>query len=299
MNRLDRAVAALVPHLPRQLVGLVARRYVAGEELDDALSTCEQLNADGMTTTMDVLGEDIHEFADATATVDEYRRVLDAIRGRGIDGNISVKLSHLGLRLDRERCFENVRTLVEQASSLDNFVRIDMENSTTTDDTLAIYRRLRETHSNVGVVLQSRMKRSLADAEALTSLRTRVRVCKGIYREPATIAHQADDAIRASFLEIVEHLLRAGCHVGIATHDRRLVESSMSLIERLGGCSGIYEFQMLLGVTEALRREILQAGHPLRVYVPYGREWYAYSIRRLRENPQIAGHVFRAMLRLG
>ena len=299
MNRLDRTIAALVPRLPRGLVGVVARRYVAGEELESALAVCAELNARGITTTMDILGEDIRETGAADAIVAEYRRVLDEIGRRGIDGNISVKPSHLGLRIDRRRCAENVRSLVEHAARSNHFVRIDMEDSSTTDATLEIYRSLRGTYSNVGVVLQSRLKRSLRDAEELAALGTRVRVCKGIYREPAEIAHIDDASIRRSFLEIVELLLRAGCHVGIATHDRPLVDGSNEVIARLGGCPGIYEFQMLLGVTEKLRDEIVRAGHPLRVYVPYGREWYAYSIRRLRENPQIAGHVFRAMLGLG
>jgi proline dehydrogenase len=179
------------------------------------------------------------------------------------------------------------------------FVRMDMEDSPTTDDTLAIYREIRKTHGNVGVVLQSRLKRSERDARDLAALGARVRVCKGIYREPAAIAYQEHAEINASFLRIVETLLSHGCHVGIATHDADLVKGAYRILEKLGGCPGGYEFQMLYGVTERLRGSIVAAEHPLRVYVPFGAEWYAYSIRRLQENPQIAGHIFRAMVGLG
>jgi proline dehydrogenase len=188
-----------------------------------------------------------------------------------------------------------VRELVALAAELGNFVRIDMEDSSTTTDTLDMFREVRETHSNVGVVLQSYLHRSERDARDLARMGARVRVCKGIYREPPDIAYQDGAEINRSFLRIVEHLLSHGCHVAIATHDEGLVRGAMRILETQGGCEGSYEFQMLLGVTEGLRDRIVAAGHPMRVYVPFGSEWYAYSIRRLRENPAIAGHVFRAI----
>ncbi len=221
--------------------------------------------------------------------------MLDDLAQPDLRGNISVKLTHLGLALDAERCFENVRTLVRRAAELGLFVRIDMEDSSTTSVTLDIYRRLRETHDNVGVVLQAYMRRSEDDARALSDVGARVRVCKGIYRESPEIAFQDPAEINHCFLRVVEHLLSRGCHVAIATHDEELVSGSYRILEKLGGCEGSYEFQMLLGVTEGLRDSIVAAGHPLRVYVPFGDAWYDYSMRRLRENPRIAGHVFRAM----
>jgi proline dehydrogenase len=296
---LDRFVAAAVPLLPRALVGQVARRYISGEDLGSALRVTAELNARGITTTLDVLGENVTRLEEAGRTVDVYLAVLAGLDGGRLQGNVSVKLTHLGLALDRARCLEHVRAIVEDAARRGIFVRIDMEDSSTTDATLEIYREIRKARDNVGVVLQSRLHRSERDARALADMGARVRVCKGIYREPASIAHQDGRAVNQAFLRIVEHLLSRGCHVGIATHDTSLVEGSYRILEKLGGCAGLYEFQMLFGVTEWLRDSIRRAGHPLRVYVPFGREWYAYSVRRLRENPQIAGHVFRAMIRAG
>ena len=296
MSLLDRAVAVAVPRLPRPLVGAVARRYIAGETLDSALQLTARLNAAGMSTTMDVLGENVTRWEETTHTVDLYVAVLEALHERRLTGNVSVKLTHLGLKLDRQRCTENVRSLVAAAAQRKNFVRIDMEDSSTTSDTLDIYREVRETHENVGVVLQSYLKRSERDAADLARMRARVRVCKGIYREPADIAWLDRKSINKSFLTLVRMLLEQGCHVAIATHDPDLVDGSKRILGELGGCAGSYEFQMLLGVSERMRDALVAEHHPLRVYVPFGPEWYAYSIRRLRENPRVAGHVFRALL---
>jgi proline dehydrogenase len=302
LSILDRAVAGTVPRLPRPLVGVVAKRYIAGETLEAALETTRGLNAGGMSATLDVLGENIRQLGEAEETVALYRRVVEQLRAGGLDANISVKLTHLGLKLDRARCLENVAGLVGFAGASGGqpgmYVRIDMEDSSTTSDTIDLYRDVRERHENVGIVLQSYLRRSEKDTRDLARMGARVRVCKGIYREPPDIAFQEPDEIRGSFLRMVEILLDHDCHVAIATHDEALVEGSYRLLERAGGAKGRYEFQMLLGVQEKLRDSIVAAGHPLRVYVPFGEHWYAYSIRRLRENPAIAGHVFRAFLGL-
>jgi proline dehydrogenase len=274
----------------------VARRYIAGETMESALDATARFNARGISTTMDVLGENIERAVDAAPTVELYRRVLEALHVRRLDGNISVKLTHLALKLDRARCVGHVRMLVSEAAARGNFVRIDMEDSSVTSDTLDVYREIRESHDNVGVVLQSYLKRSLRDAEDLARMGARVRVCKGIYREPPDIAWQGRREINRNFLALVELLLDRGCHVAIATHDVDVVEGSKRLLAERGGASGRYEFQMLLGVAERLRDALVAAGHPLRVYVPFGREWYAYAVRRLRENPSVAGHVLRAMV---
>jgi proline dehydrogenase len=300
LNLLDRTVAAVVPRLPRRLVGAVARRYISGETLESALTTTAALNERGFTTTLDVLGENITRIEQTEPTVATYREVVARLAEGELDGNISVKPTHLGLHLDPDRCYKNFRVLLDETERRSMFLRIDMEDSSTTTATLDLYRRLRsEGHDGIGVVLQSYLHRSEEDARTLTELGARVRVCKGIYREPPEIAFQDPEEIRRSFLSIVDILLSHGCHVGIATHDASLIQGSYRLLDRAGGLDGLYEFQMLLGVTESLRDSVLAAGHPLRVYVPFGRDWYAYSIRRLRENPQIAGHVFRAMFGIG
>ena len=300
MSILDRAVAGVVPRLPRGLVGAVARRYISGDTLESALEATAKFNGRGVTTTLDVLGENITRIEQTVPTVGLYREALAGLTERQLDGNISLKPTHLGLNLDPDRCCENVRSLATAAAECGRFVRIDMEDSPTTDATLDLYRRLRsEGHENLGVVLQAYLHRSEKDARDLATLGTPVRVCKGIDREPIAIAWHDREEIRRSFLRLVEILRDHGCHVAIATHDPALVEGSYRILETAGGAEGKYEFQMLLGVADGLRDSILAAGHPLRVYIPFGAEWYAYSIRRLRENPQIAGHVFRAMFGIG
>ncbi|MCA9754059.1 MAG: proline dehydrogenase family protein [Gemmatimonadetes bacterium] len=299
MNALDRTVAGLVPRLPRPVVGLVAKRYIAGETLDSALATARSLNAANMSVTMDVLGENIRHLDEAARTVQLYQEVVERIHSSGVVGNVSVKLTHFGLKLSRDRCAENLRTLATTAERAGMFIRIDMEDSSTTSDTLGIFEGVREVYPNVGVVIQAYLRRSENDVRELARTGARVRVCKGIYREPLDIAFHDPEEIRRSFLRLVEILLEGGSHVAIATHDEKLVEGAYRLLDRIGpSVQGRYEFQMLLGVREALRDEIVAKGHPLRVYVPFGEQWYAYSVRRLRENPAIAGHVFRALLGL-
>jgi proline dehydrogenase len=300
LNILDRAVAEAVPRLPRTVVRQVAKRYISGETLESALQITKKLNAAGMTTTLDYLGENITQLSEASIALTVYRHALREIKERGLAGNISIKLTSFGLRIDARRCLENVRDLVVEAARNGIFVRIDMEDSSTTSETLSIYRELRRAGlDNVGVVLQASMRRSEGDARELARMGARVRVCKGIYREPPEIAFQRREEISRNFLSLVDFLLGKGCHVGIATHDAALVEATRKMLEARGGCRGQYEYQMLLGVTEGLRGRVVALGHPLRVYVPFGQDWYAYSVRRLRENPQIAGHVFRALLGMG
>jgi proline dehydrogenase len=224
-------------------------------------------------------------------------KLLESLQARSLHGNISVKLTHLGLKLGGDLCADNIRALVAEGEKRGIFVRIDMEDSSTTSATLDIYKRLRQHFSNVGVVLQAYLHRSKSDAQELARMGARVRVCKGIYRESRQVAFHDPSEINRSFLDLVHILLSQGCHVAIATHDAELIEGSYEILRKLGGCRGRYEFQMLLGVREALRDSIVAAGHPLRVYVPFGEQWHAYSIRRLRENPRIAGHVFRALLK--
>jgi len=219
------------------------------------------------------------------------------MKARGIDAYIHVKPTHLGLLLNPDLCVTNLRTILDTASRNGQFVRMDMEDSPTTDATLDVFRRLHDQYENLGVVLQSRLRRTYADARELAKVKANVRVCKGIYIEPYAISYTDPEIIRQSFTAIVDLLLSAGCYVGVATHDERLVFESEQVIARLGLGRDDYEFQMLLGVLPDLRDIIHARGHRLRVAVPFGQSWYAYSLRRLRKNPAIAGYVMRSMFK--
>jgi len=297
MSIFDALVRYGMPLVPKPIVGRVARRYVAGETLDDAVRTLRAMNEEGAMGTVDVLGEEVTEQSRATAAVDEYLRLLERIEQERLDANISIKPTMLGLKIDQSLCEDNVARIVDRAAELGNFVRIDMEDHTCTDGTLELYRSMHECHSNaVGVVLQSYLRRTIADVNNLVPLKPNIRICKGIYREPRDIAWKQHETVRSSFVYATEKLLAAGAYVGIATHDPHLVWEGFRIIDELGLDRSRYEFQMLLGVDPELRRIILGNGHRLRVYVPYGRDWYPYSMRRLRENPTVAHHVMRALL---
>ncbi len=299
MSLFDSLIQHGLPLIPKFIVGKVASRYVAGETLDDAVATIRKLNAEGAMATVDLLGEEVTERAKAEAAVTEYVRIFDTIEELGLDCNVSIKPTLLGLRIDEEFCLDNMATIVDRAREHGNFVRIDMEDHTCTDATLRAYRTLQERYGNVGTVLQAYMRRTLSDVGDLLPMTPNIRLCKGIYREPRTIAWKNFDTIRANFVAALEKLLEGGAYVGIATHDEHLVWAGMMTVDRLRLPRDRYEFQMLLGVDPELRRIILDGGHRLRVYVPYGEDWYPYSTRRLRENPTVAKHVIRAMLGLG
>jgi len=252
---------------------------------------------EGAMATIDILGEEVSDRSLATDCTNEYLNVFDVIRAENLDANVSIKPTMLGMKIDEDFCAENIDAIAAKAQATDNFLRIDMEDHTTTDPTLRIYRTMNGRYpGHVGVVLQAYMRRTADDINGLADLTPNIRMCKGIYREPRTVAWLAYETIRENFTFTIEKLLRAGSYVGIATHDSHLVWAAMSLIDRLGLGREQYEFQMLYGVDEELRRIILDAGHRLRVYVPFGKDWYPYSMRRLRENPTIAKNVLLAML---
>jgi proline dehydrogenase len=292
MALLDRAIVRLLPAVPRPIVQKLSERYIAGPELKDARATVRRLNAEGRLATIDVLGEEITNAEDAAAIVDAYEDVFADIERCDLESNVSVKPTALGLKLDLDLCRDNLRAVVEDAAARDNFVRIDMEDSSTTDDTLRLYRELREEgHQNLGVVLQATLRRTLDDIRSLADLQPSVRLCKGIYIEPEDIAYRDFDAVRANFVRALEALLDSGCYAGIATHDSWLLERGRGLVEERGLATDEYEFQMLLGVRQELGEELVDEGHRLRIYVPFGRHWYEYSLRRLQENPKIAGYI--------
>ena len=294
MTLLDKAIVRMLPVVPRPVVQLFSSRYIAGSTLGDAVDVVRALNGQGKMTTIDVLGEEITREDEARAIARAYRDVLDAIERERLDSTISVKPTALGLELSYELCRGNLVSILELARASGNFVRIDMEDSSTTTDTLRMYRELREDgFDNLGVVLQAYLRRTLDDIQALADLVPNVRLCKGIYVEPPSIAYTDAEAVRANFVRALHALLEIdGAHTAIATHDEWLIQHALGDVAGLE--RGSYEFQMLLGVREARATELVRAGHPLRVYVPFGEHWYQYSLRRLQENPAMAGTIARA-----
>jgi proline dehydrogenase len=290
----DKAITQVLPAVPRPVVRRLAAPYIAGPKLDDAVRVVRRLNDEGKMATIDVLGEEVGSADEAGEIAAAYRSVLARIDEEGLDANVSVKLTGLGLELDEGLARANLEDVVDRASELGNFVRIDMEDSSTTDAALRLYAELRASgRSNLGVVLQAHLRRTLSDAPGLDN----VRLCKGIYVEPLSVAFHDPDEIRGSFLATLDALLDQGSYVGIATHDELLIGEALRRIAARGLTPEQVEFQMLLGVRAHRGDELVRAGHRLRVYVPFGRHWYEYSIRRLQENPKIAGYVAADTLR--
>ncbi len=295
MRLLDRLIAASLPIIPKPLIGYFARPYLAGESVEDMTRTVGEMNAQGFMSAVSILGEFVTRREESETAVADYQQVLSAFQEKGLDSNIHIKPTHLGLKLDKEFCYQNARLLLIHARKLSNFVRIDMEDSSCISDTLDLYDRLRDEFDNVGVVIQSCMRRSLEDVRRLTKRKANVRMVKGIYIEPRSLAYLDPDIIRSNYTVLVEELLSAGCYLAMATHDERLVWEGLRIVDRLGLGPSHYEFQMLLGVDAPLRRIIRDGGHRLRVAIPFGPNWYPYSVRRLRRNPTIAGYVFKAI----
>jgi proline dehydrogenase len=286
---LDRTLVRVLPAVPKPVVQLFSSRYIAGPTLADAVTTVRALNDEGKRATIDVLGEEIGREETASAIAQEYCDVFAAIEEEQLDSNASVKPTALGLDLSYDVCRENLELILRAARG--NFVRIDMEDSSTTSETLQLYRELREDgFDNVGIVLQARLRRTLDDIRSLADLAPNVRVCKGIYLEPASIAFTDYDAVRANFVCALDALQKSASYLAVATHDEWLIGQAL---QRVRGAEG-YEFQMLLGVREHRASELVADGHPLRVYVPYGEQWYEYSLRRLQENPTMAGTIARS-----
>jgi proline dehydrogenase len=266
----------------------LSSRYIAGASLDDAIRVVKRLNAEGKRATVDVLGEEVTAPDEARAIAGQYLDALARIDEAGLDAGVSVKLTSLGLEVDQQLCRENLESVVHDAAARETFVRIDMEDSSTTDRTLALYRDLRlGGHANVGIVLQAYLRRTIADLDGLED----VRLCKGIYNEPPELAYRGFEEVRANYVRCLERLVAQGTYVGIATHDEHLIIEALRILAEAGVARDRYEFQMLLGVRSDRGDELVAGGHPLRVYVPYGQDWYAYSLRRLQENPRIAGFV--------
>jgi len=288
----DRAIVRVLPVVPKGIVRKISDRYIAGTEVAAACRVVQELNEQGKMATIDVLGEEISSRREALGIVRAYHDVFEAIERERLDSNVSVKLTALGLKLAHELCYANLEKVVRHAAESGNFVRIDMEDSSCTTDTLRMYRDLREAGlDNVGVVLQAYLRRTLRDIRELAPYRPNVRLCKGIYVEPPLIAYQGFEEVQQNFVRSLGELLRIGSYVGIATHDQFLISEGLRLVGERGLTREQYEFQMLLGVTRHAGNRLVRDGHRLRVYVPFGRQWYDYSLRRLQENPKIAGYI--------
>ncbi len=297
MGIIDKAIAGSVKVIPRPVVKRISSRYIAGERLEDAVATIRELNKEGCTATVDVLGETSDDKQEAAGKLLAYKQTLDALEEQGLDAGISVKLTGLGLLFDEELCRANLEEIVEYAAERGRFVRVDMEDSPFTATTIQTVLALHERHENVGAVIQAYMRRSLKDVQRLAGAEVTVRLCKGIYDEPREVAYKDYDTVRQNYVLLLEEMLRSSVYVGIATHDEFLVWHALRLIYQLNVPKHKYEFQMLLGVDEELRGILVDAGHRVRVYVPFGEEWYEYSTRRLQENPRIARYVAGDVIR--
>ena len=299
---ISRLIASTLPLFPKRFVWLFSRSYIAGETVKDAMSACRALNDDSIKTTVDILGEFIQNLDEAEKNRDEYLALIEVSQQSGIDGNYSVKPTMFGLLIDSEACYRHIREIVATAAGYGNFIRIDMEDSNCVDLEMRLFRRLKaEFPESVGLVVQACLRRTLDDLKGLMDLHTptvplNFRLCKGIYAEPRRIAFQDHDEINAHFLEDLEFMFRNDVYPGIATHDRALVDGALALIDRYDVRRDRYEFQMLYGVTPGLRRALVDAGHTMRVYVPYGRHWFGYSTRRLKENPKIVNSIIKSLL---
>lgn len=299
MSLFNQLVSRTIMHVPGPIVGHFAKGYIAGEKLADAVRVTRELNREGAMATIDILGEFITTLDEAAGFRDGCLEVLDTIDREGLDANLSLKPTQMGLQLDQDQAFTNIRQIIARAAELNNFVRIDMEDVPCTDATLDFYRRLREEFPNhVGVVLQSYLRRTPADIDSLADAPMNFRLCKGIYNESRRAAWKDMAIINDSFTYCLEKMFRHKAYVGIATHDSKLVFHAERLVREYGLNREQYEFQMLLGVDPELRSIILEQGHRLRVYVPFGDSWMPYSRRRLKENPTIAKHALRQMLGL-
>ncbi|BAX79443.1 proline dehydrogenase family protein [Labilibaculum antarcticum] len=301
----NKLIAATLPYMPKKLVWIFSKRYIAGETIDDAIAASKELNSQGIKVTVDLLGEFIKDLSQATENKEAYIEIIEAFQENKIDGNYSIKPTFFGLLIDEDVCYQNIRTVVAKAAEYNNFIRVDMEDSPCVDKEIKLFRKLKaEFPHNVGLVVQAYLKRTLNDLDNMMDMQNGIsklnyRLCKGIYVEPDELAYKKYDKINENFIKGLEFMLKNNVYPGIATHDRNIVEPAFELIEKYNVPKDKYEFQMLYGVTPELRKMIIDKGHTMRVYVPFGKDWFGYSTRRLKENPKMAMLIIKALFRRG
>lgn len=297
----NKMIAGILPYMPKKLVWIFSKEYIAGETIEEAIAAAKALNAEGIMTTIDVLGEFIETLEEADANKEEYLKVIEVAEAAKINGNYSLKPTSFGLLIDKEVAYKHIREIVAKAASYNNFVRVDMEDSPCTDMEIELFKKLKtEFPNNVGLVIQAYMRRTLDDIKNLKVFNTEeaplnFRLCKGIYVEPAQIAYKKYEEVNEHFLQDLDYMLEHKMYPAIATHDIPLIEGAYALLEKYKPANDKYEFQMLYGVTPALRKSIIDKGHRMRVYVPFGKQWFGYSTRRLKENPKMASLIIKAI----
>ena len=298
---LNKIIAHILPYMPKKLVWIFSQRYIAGETIEDGLQAARELNQQGIEVTIDLLGEFITSLSQAEENKNKYLEIIERFTEEKIRGNFSLKPTMFGLLLDRDVCYAHLREIAAKAVEKNNFVRIDMEDSKCVDPELTLFKSLKaEFSGHVGLVLQAYLHRTIKDLVYFSQMPSNghplnFRLCKGIYIEPAEIAYKGHEVVREHYLEDLEFMLKNKMYAAIATHDKYLVDGALKLIEKYQVPKSMYEFQMLFGVTPELRNSIVNEGHKMRVYVPFGQEWFNYSTRRLKENPQVAGHIIKAL----
>jgi len=301
----NKLIAAILPYFPKKFIWIFSRAYISGETLDDAMRVSKELNSKKIKVTLDVLGEFIKNLDEAESNKKEYINLIEVSYQNHIDGNFSLKPTSFGLLIDKEKCYNHIREIVAKAAEFNGFIRIDMEDSPCTDDEIALFRRLKaEFPANVGLVLQAYLKRTFDDIKQMLDLNSAempvsYRLCKGIYIEPESISYKRYEEINQHYLEDLEFMFKNKIYAGIATHDKPLIEGAYNLISKYNVPKNMYEFQMLYGVTPKLRESIVNEGHNMRVYVPFGNQWFGYSTRRLKENPKMATHIIKAIFYKG
>lgn len=301
----NKLIAGILPYMPKKLVWIFSHRYIAGENIEDGLRVSRELNEKGILVTVDLLGEFIKRIEEAKENRDRYLNIIERFTGEGIQGNFSVKPTMFGLLIDKEKCYSYIRDVVKKASEKNSFIRVDMEDSQCVDMELDLYIRLKEEFpKTVGLVVQAYLRRTPGDLENLLKYHTpesplNFRLCKGIYVEPKEIAWKGYDEVRNQYLQLLEFILKNKIYAGIATHDKFLIEGAYRLIRELKPAPDMYEFQMLHGVTPELRASIIEKGYKMRVYVPFGKQWFGYSTRRLKENPRMASLIIKALFKRG
>jgi proline dehydrogenase len=298
---LNRLLANALPYMPQKLIWIFSKRYIAGETIEDGIKACRQLNQQGIEVTVDLLGEFIGTIEQAEENKKKYIEIIERFIDEGIVGNFSLKPTMFGLLIDKDICFENIEEVVKYATQKKSFIRIDMEDSQCVDVELEIFQKLQQKYpANVGLVLQAYMRRTKNDLLNMSNIQVKenplnFRLCKGIYVEPKHIAFKEFDEVREHYLDDLKYMFAHNMYVGIATHDKYLVEQAMNIIKEENIDKTKYEFQMLYGVTPELRSSIVKQGHKMRVYVPFGKDWFGYSTRRLKENPKMASLIVKAL----